>query len=154
ASPTPYWDSLKALITTTGRQLRERLAAGVLASLVVGQQVWRAARWILALVYVGLLALLLTGPPLIPLPTDSAVLLVSLWPLLFAVIGYRLNAYPRWTGLLRLAAFIGIFWFMREVHRHHHIEVATSMGIVICALGHTRSCEHVQQEYASLPAEW
>jgi hypothetical protein len=153
ASPTPYWDSLKALITATGRQLRERLAAGVLGGLVVGQHLWRRLRWVLALLYVGWLAWLCWGPTLRPLPTADAVVLVSLWPLLFAVIGYRLEAFPRWTAVLRLAALIGIFWFMREVHRHQQIQIHTSLNIVMCALGHTQSCEHVQREYAAMPPE-
>src|SRR5712691_3363623 len=152
--PTPNWDLLKAAATYAVLILLDRVAYVVLAILMVGLRLWRWLRWALALIYVGLMANLFTGPPVIPLPTDYAVLLLTLWPLMFAVVGYRLEVYPRWTALVRLAVFVGLLWFMREVHRHQHIKLDTSISIVLCAMGNTESCESVKAWYAALPPEW
>jgi hypothetical protein len=148
--PRPHWDRLTAVATYAGLRLLDRVAYVVLAMFVVGLRLWRWLRWVLALIYVGLMANLFTGPPVIPLPTDYAVLLLTLWPLLFAVLGYRMKVYPRWTALVRLAVFVGLLWFMREVHRHHHINLETSINIVVCAMGNAGSCEHVTAWYEAI----
>jgi hypothetical protein len=69
-------------------------------------------------------------------------------------LGYRLEVYPRWTALVRLAVFVGLLWFMREIHRHQHIKLDTSMNIVLGAMGNMGSCESVKAWYAALPPEW
>lgn len=148
--PTPHWDRLTAVATSAGLKVLDGIAYSLFVFLATVLRVWRWFRWVLALLYVGLMANLFTGPPVIPLPTDYAVLLLTLWPLIFAVLGYRLAVYPRWTALVRLAVFVGLLWFMREVHRHHHINLETSMNIVLCAMGNAGSCERVKAWYEAI----